>query len=324
VLYFNDDYYKNIALNLIDNKMNVHSCFDSFIVLIKDLEYEDLNILCKRILMKFDLDNLDEQECYRLIQSNNISDELKRVIYDCAVEIINENNYLGSRISNGYNTSAWINHCYYVGECCSNLANIIGLDPDKARTYGLLHDVGRKKSFSFDHVIYGFEYLISVGYTAEAIGCLTHSFVNGGRCSNNEKAIEGFYLDKNGNANFKDDVNKDDVALFLEQYQYNEYDILLNISDLMAVNKGVVSPYDRIQDIATRREIDLVNRGYFLADITNVLIDFLKLVGYFDKDLDYVKADENTSLKEIDDYFKEISKYFYEVYTDFNNKKLKI
>lgn len=324
MLYFNSEYYKNIALNLVDNKMNVHSCLDSFIVLIKDLEYQDLDILCKRILMKFDLDNLDEQECYRLIQSNNVSDEFKKIIYDCAVELINENNCLGSRISNGYNTSAWINHCYYVGECCFNLANIIGLDADKARTYGLLHDVGRKKSFRFDHAIYGFEYLISVGYIDEAIGCLTHSFVNGGRCSNNERAVEGFYLDKNGNANFKDDVNKDDITLFLEQYQYNDYDILLNIADLMAINKGVVSPYDRIRDIATRREIDPVNRGYFLADITNVLIDFLKSVDYVDNDLDYIKADENTSLKEIEDYFKEISKYFYEVYTNFNNKKLKI
>lgn len=324
MLYFSDEGYKNIALSLSNNDMDVHNYIDAFFLLIKDMEYSDLDNLCNKISMKYSSlfgDSINKDKCYQLTQRVDLDDDLKKIIYECAEELINEGNFLGTKVSNGFNMTAWLNHCYYVGECCANLANIIGIDSDKARTYGMLHDIGRKKSQKFDHAIYGFEYLVSIGFVDEAIGCLTHSFVNGGRCSNNERAIDGFYVDNDGNARFRDGSKKDDITLFLEQYKYNDYDLILNIADLMAVNKGIVSPYDRIQDIATRRELDPVNRGYFLADITNVFIDVLKRVGYVDKDLAYIKATKDTSLGEIEKYFKEISQDFYEAYVKLNQPK---
>ena len=82
----------------------------------------------------------------------------------------------------------------------------------------------------------------------------------------------------------------------------------------MAVTKGVVSPYDRILDIATRREIDSVNRGYFLANLTNTLIDILKRMNLIDLNTSYIIASEGVTLEEIEERFFQVSSYFYEVY----------
>ena len=71
----------------------------------------------------------------------------------------------------------------------------------------------------------------------------------------------------------------------------------------MAVTKGVVSPYDRILDIATRREIDSVNRGYFLANLTNTLIDILKRMNLIDLNTSYIIASEGVTLEEIEERF---------------------
>lgn len=327
VLYFSDDRYREVALKLSYNNMDVPSCEDALLILLKDFLYEDLDNLCNKMCDNYYLlfnQKISNRECYCLIQSENLSEDIKKLIYDSAISLINNGSYLGTRINNGFNMSAWINHCYYVGECCYNLANMIGIDADKARTYGMLHDIGRKKKHNFNHVMDGFEYLVSLGYTDCAIGCLTHSFVNGGRCSNNEKAIPGFFVDKDGNARFMDGYEKDDITLFLEQYKYNEYDLILNIADLMAIDRGIVSPYDRIQDIATRRELDPTNRGYFLAEISNLFVSFLNKIGYNDDSLYFIKADSSTSIDFIQEHFDMVSKYFYEVYKNNNvrNKRL--
>lgn len=86
---------------------------------------------------------------------------------------------------------------------------------------------------------------------------MTHSFVNGNRCANNEPAEDGFYVDDTGNPRWEENTAKDDITKFLENYQYNEYDNILTIADLMATDKGIVSPFDRIEDIATRKKLDV-------------------------------------------------------------------
>lgn len=326
---FSNEYYKNIALNTKSNDMNVHGYVDAFFLLINGMDYESLSFLCDRI---YDTYNsmygeglITKEQCYFFTQNMNLDKELKQFVYDIAETCLKEGLFLGTKMCGKFNTSAWLCHTYYVGECCASLANIIGINPDKARTYGLLHDYGRSKEHSFNHTLQGYEDLVTLGWKDEAIACLTHSFVNGGRCSNNEKAVPGFYVDDDGNPRWKVGTVKDDMTLFLENYQYNEYDKILNIADLMAVNKGIVSPYDRIQDIATRRELDPVNRGYFLADITNVFIDFLKNIGYIDKNISYIKATKDMTLSEIEANFKEISQLFYETYLELdkkNNKKI--
>ncbi len=169
------------------------------------------------------------------------------------------------------NPENWKLHCINVGRLCGMLADKCGVDSEHARALGYVHDIGRWQIHSFDHTVRGFELLVDAGWEAEAIGCLTHSFLNGGRCANNENALPDFYVDENGRACWKDGYQPDDVGEFLDRYAYTDFDLFLNVADLMATSKGIVSPMERLNDIATRREIDPVNRGYFLAEFTNTL-----------------------------------------------------
>ena len=210
-----------------------------------------------------------------------------------------------------------------VGIVSSNLANLLEINKNVALTLGLLHDYGRRKDQSFNHVIEGFQSLVDLNLNNEAIVCLTHSFLNGGRCCNNEPAINGFYVDEEGNPNFYEDTKKDDLTIFLERYNYTDYDLILNIADLMATSDAIVSPYERIEDIATRRKIDPTNRRYFLAELTNILIDLLKRINCFEEDFPHIKATKDISLDEIEMSFKVVSVCFYNAYIELSRKNEK-
>lgn len=324
-LNFSNFFYKEKALDAQMYPQNIHSSDDALLLLIKGVSYDDLSNLCK--LMKeyyASLPNpikLSLEDCYKLTQNDNLSEIEKNTIAELIAKCIKSGKTLGNKtiMEGKISTSSWISHCFYSGEVCFTLANQLGLDGDKARTMGILHDYGRKFDHTFGHTIVGFETLTNLGWDNEAIGCLTHSFVNGGRCSNNEPALDDFYLDNDGNAKWKDDAQKDDMTLFLENYNYTDYDILLNIADLMATSKGIVSPKDRIADIATRRVIDPTNRGYFLSDITNTFIDVLKRLNMLPDNIVHIKDDENTSLNEIENYFNEVSAYFFNAFSNFQN-----
>ena len=187
-----------------------------------------------------------------------------------------------------------------------------------------MHDYGRKFDHDFSHTIKGFEELVDLGWYNEAISCLTHSFLNGGRCCNNEQAIEGFYVNDNGNPHFNDNTPKDDVTLFLENYRFGEYDVILNIADLMATDKGILPPHKRIADIATRRIIDPTNRAYFLAELTNTLIEFIRRTDFNIDEIKCIKANKNTALEDIQKYFKTTSEYFFTVYNHLSKEKKRI
>lgn len=324
-LNFSNEQYKNIALNLQRTNSNVHCSTDAFLLLIKGLSMEDLSNLCMTIQQHYSSSNiiLSLEDCYRLTQNNNIEDNDKQIIVSLAEQCIKKGIHLGCKTINEgkINTSSWISHSFYAAEVCSILAIELGLNEDAAKTFGLLHDYGRKFTHTFNHVIEGFQSLIDMGWYNEAIGCLTHSFVNGGRCANNEPALEGFYVTEKGKANWKEGTLKDDMTLFLENYQYTDYDVLLTIADLTATDKGIISPEHRIADIATRRQIDPTNRGYFLAETTNMFINILKRLNLIDNELTPIKADKNTSLEEIQEYFNKVSEYFFNSFKNFPKKQ---
>lgn len=323
---FTNAQYKEKALNAKKENHEHHTSTDAFLLLLRGLEKENLSNLCEMIHVHYsNLPNpiiLSLDDCYKLTQKENLTNLEKQTIFNLSINCINRGKHLGNKTINDgkINTSSWITHCFYAGEVCETLAKQFNLDTDKAKTFGFLHDFGRKVDHSFAHTIKGFEALTDMGWNEEAISCLTHSFVNGGRCSNNEPAIEGFYVDENGFPKWNKNTKKDDVTLFLENYQYTEYDILLTIADLMATDKGIVSPKKRIADIATRRIIDPTNRGYFLADITNTFIMLLRNLELIDNTVKYIKADKNTSLETIQNYFDDVSEYFFSVFQDLYKK----
>lgn len=316
-LYFSNENYKRKALNFKEIKESKHTIGDAFLLITKGLPKEDLSNLIS--LMEREL-NLPSEVCYNLTQNNKTISITKAKIVELAYKCIESGKTLGERTINDgkINTSSWISHVLYEGKLAKQLATKLGVNPTTAQIQGIIHDYGRKITHSFEHVTKGYEALVDEGWEEEAISCLTHSFLNGGRCASNESAEEGFYVDENGNPCWKPGAEKDDITLFLDNYHYSAYDTVLNIADLMATSDGIVSPYDRIQDIATRRKLDPTNRGYFLAEFTNTLIDVIEKTGgkVPENMKKYIKATPDISIDEINEKFKSTSDLFYSHYKE--------
>jgi HD superfamily phosphohydrolase YqeK len=125
------------------------------------------------------------------------------------------------------NPGSWIEHSKYVAagarliaEKCSNLS------PDIAYVLGLLHDIGRHKGKSqARHCIDGYNFMKSEGYEDCARICMTHTFQ---------------YKDVNAIYDFWDCSadELDTVRRFLDSVEYNDYDLLIQLSDAMSTDTG--------------------------------------------------------------------------------------
>lgn len=321
-LNFSDKKYVDAANEIaLASKSNeektVHSPQDAFMFLIHGKSPEDLSNLCQMLNNNF-YPELSFEQCYNLTQGigeifERNSNIVKAAVYSCALKCLNRNKYLGEKtISDGkINTSSWMSHCLYESKLAGELAEMLHLDPDKATTFALLHDYGRSFSHKFDHVTRGFEALIDAGWKNEASATLSHSFIDGGRCANCDPAEPGFYVDENGNACWENEENKDDVTRFLEEFQYDDYSDILNVADLMATSEGIVSPLDRLNDIATRKTPDPRNRSYFLAKFTNKLNQILVKMGEITSFEPVNAADDP---QKIEQTFLAVSELFYNSY----------
>ena len=92
----------------------------------------------------------------------------------------------------------------------------------------------------------------------------------------------------------------------------------------MATDTGIVAPHIRIKDIATRRKLDPTNRSYFLAELTNLLIEFLNKTNTNNFNLTKIKASKDISREEIENYFYKVSEYFFNSYSNLINKEKNI
>lgn len=289
-------------------------------LLLNGVNINDLDNLCAKMEEIYPQLKDIPNGAYRVTQGElgilNISPEIiKMSIYNCAMECLKAGKHLGTKtIADGkINTSSWISHSLYEAKLAEKLAKILGVDSNKAKTLAILHDYGRKTTHSFEHVPKGFEELIDLGWEDEAIATLTHSFLNGGRCANCDPAEEGFYLDEEGNAKWESDDNKDDIARFLDSYVYTIYDEILNISDLMATDRGIVSPSERVEDIRTRKPADPRNERYFLAELTNKLAEFLNRMGI---KIEIPKLNSSNDIEYLREMFNKVSEIFDKVYKE--------
>ena len=173
------------------------------------------------------------------------------------------------------------------------------------------------------------KYLLMKGLKDESICSLTHSFLSipydnelkGNRCANCDPSCEGFYIDELGNGVFKEEKYKDDITLFLEKYNYNEYDVILNISDLMAMSSGIVSPYDRVDDVYTRKTPDPINSSFFKVCFINTLRRVMYSITNDDK---YIEIYNINEVSDIENLFINISNEFMQMYNNLikNNSKV--
>lgn len=293
-MYLNieDEKSKKIALNTksINYENNINE-YDAFRLLIKDVGYEIINVLCEKaaetivevgIVEKIE----NPQEIYSLITNDYKHPDFYPFLLEKAYELIHEGQKLGTRMDGKHNASSWISHCLIEGELMGEFASAIGLDPHTAMKLGFLHDIGRKKVHNFFHTVRGFEYLIEEGYINEAFCALTHSFIpipkdginKGNRCAIGDPAIDGFYINEKGEGVFEDGALTDDVKLFLDNYEYNSYDFILNLADLMAISEKVISPYDRVLNIYSKREPDPRNSNFFKICLINSFNRFLNIL----------------------------------------------
>lgn len=338
-LNFSNEYFKNLAINKIETKYeNNFTASDAFMLCIKDIDIENLDNLCTYIQNFYSQQGIiiSKEDCYMLTQGQTVTikpekqiqifeeqitltEDLKQIILELAYQCISDGHHLGNKMSGKFNTSAWLSHSLYQGETAALLASQLNLKPDTARKLGILHDIGRKKTHKFDHTIQGFELLAQENLLDEAICCLTHSFIandklHGNRCANCDAALPGFYVDNNGKPNWDETTEKDDITYFLESHNYNLYDFIINIADLMATDKGITSPYERVADIATRKPIDPKNRKFFLASLINLLNTLMNI------NQEQIKATDNISEEEMNQLFQKTSENFYNYFLELRSK----
>ncbi len=123
----------------------------------------------------------------------------------------------------------WIEHSYVVAKCAEKIANQCKhLEPKKAYSLGLLHDIGRKDGETgFRHIILGYNYLKELGEMENAKICMTHSFPY-----KNCMAFTG-----------ENNCTEAETIVFSEYInscKYDDYDRLIQLCDGVSLSTGAV------------------------------------------------------------------------------------
>lgn len=313
-LYFQNEHYREKALFLAEHRPeSTHTLEEAVLLCLKTADRTQLRNLCKKMQSRFP--GLTEQDCFLLTRGEAVPGKtdctpaVLREIYRLALELLESGQGLGDG-----NASLW-GHWFLESRAAGRLAENAHLDGDTARKLGLLHDFGRTVTGTLEHTVRGFELLTDLGWDFEALGCLTHSFLAGGRCASNEQAEKGFYVDDRGLPRWRPGSVKDDVTVFLEHCTYTEYDLILNIADLMVSAWAILPPAERLADIATRRVLDPTNRSYFLAELTNQLWNLARKISPQPLNVPApIHADRDTSPADIQACFSQASQAFFGIY----------
>lgn len=141
------------------------------------------------------------------------------------------------------NNGRWIEHSKRVGEAASRIAEKLGLESEKAKALGYIHDIGKRFGKEIQHTAKGYEFLLEEGYDEEYANiCLTHSYLN-----NDINCTAGGYPDPHG-------YGYSLRVSFLEKYEYTLYDKIINICDLMCTNRFMTIE-KRMMDLYLRRGV---------------------------------------------------------------------
>ena len=129
-----------------------------------------------------------------------------------------------------------------------------------------------------------------------------------------DSPVEGFYVDKEGNGVIREGYKKDDLTQFLENYEYNAYDIIINISDLMAMSSNITSPYERLQDVYSRRKPDSRNSSFFKVCFINNMNRIICSIKNNKEDFKLLNINELRSEEELEDLLVKTSNDFMDIY----------
>ncbi len=164
----------------------------------------------------------------------------------------------------------WIEHQICVGNTAGKIAKALGLDEDKEKALGYIHDIGKrygiKERGALVHGYKGYEYLKKLGYDEEYAGiCILHSYLN------NDINCLADITDKNG-------LEYEFQKYYVENHKYTDEEKIINFCDLMCTNK-VLTMEKRLIDL-------LVRHGVFETTQYHIK-EALKLKQYFDNKLGY-------------------------------------
>lgn len=160
-------------------------------------------------------------------------------------------------------SDGWIDHSICVGNTAGTIAMQLGLDIEKAKTLGYIHDIGKSVGEFSNHVLNGYKYMKNLGYDDEYANiCLTHSYLN-----NDYMCVAGGI--------------PDDVPFrteFIKTHQYTMYEKIINLCDLMCLKNPIT---------LEKRLIDLIVRYGVHENTVYHIKEAQKLKKYFDDILGY-------------------------------------
>lgn len=134
-------------------------------------------------------------------------------------------------------------HTTGVARFSALLAEAFGIDAEKAYILGLLHDYGKRNNefeSNIFHGLEGYREMMRMGYDEVARICLTHTFRDKD-FSNEEYNYPDQWLNESRN--------------LLQQYDYDDYDLIVQYADLFFEGLNIVKLDDRIAAIAARYKI---------------------------------------------------------------------
>lgn len=139
------------------------------------------------------------------------------------------------------NPGKWVGHSKYAGLACKKIAeHCPNLDSEKAYLVGLLHDIGRRVGIVQDkHMVEGYKYCMSKGWKKLAQTAISH----------------GFMLKDVKTSVARWDVSPEDYLLaekIISEAKYDDYDLLIQICDSLALPDKFCLLETRFVDVALR------------------------------------------------------------------------
>ncbi len=139
----------------------------------------------------------------------------------------------------GKSTGWTVEHSICVGNTAGKIAESLGLDVDKAKTLGYIHDIGKGVGEPHNHDINGYKYIKELGYDDEYANiCLTHSYLN-----NDIYCTAGGFPEK---IPFR--------VEFIKNHEYTIYEKIINLCDLMC-KQSTLTLEKRLIDLILRKGV---------------------------------------------------------------------
>lgn len=138
------------------------------------------------------------------------------------------------------NPGKWVGHSYNVAIAAEKIASAANLDSDLAYTYGLLHDIGRRKGiYKIRHAIDGYNFMLAQGHKNHARICISHCYT-----------LKDISIYQDYNDYTESELST--VETLLQKYKYNDYDKLIQLCDFLGLPDRLCKIEERIEDVLSR------------------------------------------------------------------------